>query len=88
MYEVERSNSFKKDFKLIKKRGYDIEKLKEIIIKLQRGEKLPLKNKDHNLTGKWSKHRECHISPDWLLIYRINDNILELVKTGTHSDLF
>ena len=88
MYELERSNSFKKDLKLIKKRGYNLEKLKEIILKLQRAEKLPFKNKDHNLTGNWKEYREFHISPDWLLIYRIQNNILQLARTGTHADLF
>ena len=88
MHQIKRSNTFKKNYKLIKKRGYDLEKLRIIITKLKNGEKLPHKNKDHLLTGNWIGHRECHIEPNWLLIYKIEDGSLELVRTGTHSDLF
>lgn len=65
-------------------------KYSDIIRALSRGEKLPEKNKDHELTGDWVGHRECHIQPDWLLIYRIEDDVLvlTLARTGTHSDLF
>lgn len=68
----------------------DIDLLDNIIRTLARGEKLPDKNKDHELTGDWVGHRECHILPDWLLIYRIEDDllVLTLVRTGSHSDLF
>ncbi len=81
---------FKKDYKLMMKRQLDIDLLDDIIRTLARGETLPLKNKDHELTGRWVGHRECHIQPDWLLIYRIDDDflILTLSRTGTHSDLF
>ena len=67
----------------------NIDLLDEIIRALSRGEELPEKNKDHELTGDWVRHRECHIQPDWLLIYRIEDDVLvlTLARTGTHSDL-
>ena len=81
---------FKKDYKLALKRNLNIELLDEIIRALSRGETLPEKNKDHELTGDWTGHRECHIQPDWLLIYRIEDDVLVLTlsRTGSHSDLF
>lgn len=81
---------FKKDYKLAMKRHLDIELLDDIIRALSRGETLPQKNKDHSLSGEWAGHRECHIQPDWLLIYRIDDDVLVLTlsRTGTHSDLF
>ena len=89
-YIVKYTNKFKKDFKLAIKRGLDISLLEDIIAKLSMGEPLPEKNLDHNLTGNWTGHRECHILPNWLLIYRIEDNVLVLTlsRTGTHSDLF
>lgn len=88
-YEIQRTSLFKKDYKRVKKRGYNIELLKEVITKLAEGEELPLKNKDHALSGDWEGYRECHIQSDWLLIYRIIDNklILSLTRTGTHSDM-
>ena len=81
---------FKKDYKLAMKRNLNIDLLDNIIRALSRGETLPEKNKDHELTGNWAGHRECHIQPDWLLIYRIDDDVLvlTLARTGTHSDLF
>ena len=81
---------FKKDYKLAIKRGLKIELLEEVINSLANGVPLPEKNKDHELTGDWVGHRECHIQPDWLLIYRIEDNVLvlTLARTGSHSDLF
>ena len=84
------TTQFKKDYKLAVKRKLDISLLDDVIRALSRGEALPEKNKDHGLSGKWSGHRECHILPDWLLIYRIEDNVLVLTlsRTGTHSDLF
>lgn len=89
-YTVKPTTLFKKDYKLAKKRGMKIDLLKEIISKLALGEPLPEKNRDHALTGDWIGHRECHIQPDWLLIYRIEDNVLvlTLARTGSHSDLF
>ena len=76
--------------KLARKRGLDENKLNEIILKLIKGEELPPKNRDHNLSGDYKGFRECHISPDWLLIYGrdITVKIVTLIRTGTHSDLF
>lgn len=87
---VKPTTQFKKDYKLAMKRRLNIELMEEIIAALALGETLPEKNKDHALTGNWVGHRECHILPDWLLIYRIEDNVLVLTlsRTGTHSDLF
>ena len=84
------TTQFKKDYKLALKRHLDIELLDNIIRRLSRGETLPEKNRDHALTGDWVGHRECHILPDWLLVYRIEDDVLvlTLARTGTHSDLF
>ena len=84
------TTQFKKDYKQAMKRPMDIELLDNIIRSLSRGETLPERNKDHALTGDWVGHRECHILPDWLLVYRIDDDVLvlTLARTGTHSDLF
>ena len=84
------TTQFKKDYKLALKRHLEIELLDDIIRCLSRGETLPEKNKDPALTGTWVGHRECHILPDWLLVYRIEDDVLvlTLARTGTHSDLF
>lgn len=89
-YIVKYTTQFKKDYKLAKRRGYNIQLLQEIIEKLASGEQIPDNYHDHELSGKWSTYRECHIQPDWLLIYHINKNILVLTlsRTGTHSDLF
>lgn len=88
-YELDFTGVFKRDLKRAQKCGCDMTLLLEIVDKLQNGEPLPEKNKDHALTGNWREHRECHITPDWLLVYRIFENtlILSLVRTGTHSDL-
>ncbi len=88
-YQIERTAVFRKDLKKAKRRGLDLTLLDEIVTTIQYGEPLPEKNKDHALTGNWVGHRECHIQPDWLLIYRIIDDtlILSLVRTGSHSDL-
>lgn len=90
MYTIKPTNKFQKDLKRVKKRGYDINLLKEVIKKLANGETLPPKNKDHNLSGNYENCRECHIAPDWLLIYEIYEDelYLYLTRTGTHSDLF
>jgi mRNA interferase YafQ len=90
MYQLKPTERFQKDLKRIQRRGYDISLLTAVIKKLAAGEKLPEKNKDHALIGNYVGFRECHISSDWLLIYRIENNtlILYLSRTGTHSDLF
>ena len=89
-YELRPTTKFQKDLKRAKKRGYDLNLLKEVLQKLAAGEPLPIKNRDHALIGDYEGCRECHIAPDWLLIYEIVDEtlILYLTRTGTHSDLF
>lgn len=89
-FNIRPSNQFKKDVKLAKKRGLNLDLLIETIDKLANGEILDVKYKDHQLTGNYSTFRECHIQPDWLLIYKVIDEELVLVvfRTGTHSDLF
>ena len=89
-YEVKPSNQFKKDLKLAAKRGYKIELLTDVIKKIANGEVLEPKYKDHQLPGNFGFYRECHIQPDWLLIYEIDGEqlILILSRTGTHGDLF
>ena len=90
MYNIVSSSRFKKDLKTVIKRGYDIQLLNDIVSKLANGEELGPKFKDHALTGNWIGHRECHIQPDWLLVYEIDDGnlYLYLTRTGTHSDIF
>ena len=89
-YEIKNTTQFKKDYKLAKRRGLNLDLLKTVIKKLANGETLEAKYKDHPLSGDWIGYRECHIQPDWLLIYRYDDNVLvlTLTRTGTHSDLF
>lgn len=91
-YEVVGTSAFKKDLKLIKKRHKDLEKLRTVVNKLSNGETLDEKYRDHSLVDstRFKNCRECHIEPDWLLVYRINNDelILLLVETGSHSDLF
>lgn len=88
MLKLKYQGRFKKDFKICIKRGYKMNLLQNVIDILRIPENLPEKNKDHNLTGNYSGFKECHIQSDWLLIYRQNGEYLELVRTGTHSDLF
>lgn len=90
MYEVKFTTKFKKDYKNIIKQGYDINHLKSVTASLSKGDSLDPKYKDHALTGNWLGFRECHIAPDWLLIYKIEKDILvlTLTRTGSHSDLF
>lgn len=90
MLEIILSNRFKKDLKLAVKRGYDLELLSNVVDLLAAQENLPSKYKDHELVGNYIGFRECHIQPDWLLVYRVQSDalILFLSRTGTHSDLF
>lgn len=90
MYTIRPTTRFQRDLKRIQKRGYDLDLLKSVIRLLAAGEPLPAKYKDHALTGDYTGTRECHITPDWLLIYEIDHGelILYLTRTGTHSDLF
>ncbi len=89
-YEIKTTSKFKKDYKLIKKRGYNIQEFVEVVTKLANDDILEERYHDHELEGDWMGHRELHIRPDWLLIYQKKENILvlELSRTGTHSDLF
>ncbi|MGP1490201.1 MAG: type II toxin-antitoxin system YafQ family toxin [Treponema sp.] len=90
MLNVRYTVQFKKDYKLAIKRGYNQKELEKVIDSLKTGEPLPQIYKDHPLSGEWKHYRDCHIRPDWILIYRILEYslILELSRTGTHSDLF
>lgn len=90
MYKIEVSRQYLKDLKLARKRQLNEKLLNDIIGKLAAGEPLPAKNHDHSLSGNYKGYRECHITPDWLLIYSRNETvkIVSLVRTGTHSDLF
>lgn len=90
MYKITATNHFKKDYKKAKKRGLDLSLLEKVIDKLARGEKLEEKYNDHLLVSNYAGYRECHIRPDWLLIYKIENEILVLTlsRTGSHWDLF
>jgi mRNA interferase YafQ len=79
---------FRRDVKLAQKRGKDMTKLREVILLPIEGSPLPPRCKDHPLGGDWKHHRDCHIEPDWLPIYKLDGDDLYLVRTGTHSDLF
>ena len=89
-YQIEVTRQYLKDLKLARKRNLDESKLNDIIQKLSNGEVLPPTNRDHSLINDYKGCRECHITPDWLLIYRREDvlQIISLVRTGSHSDLF
>ena len=89
-YDLKYTSRFKKDFKQAKKQKKDIEKLFDVIERIANGEKLEAKWKDHALSGNYSGARECHIEPDWLVIYEVFEDtlVLSLLRTGSHSDLF
>lgn len=89
-YEIAFTNQFKKDLKLARKQGKDEEKLFEVIEKLANDIALDEKQKDHALVGKYVGCRECHVTPDWLLVYKKQENILVLLlyRLGSHSELF
>ncbi len=82
------TTQFKKDYKRIRKQHKNLEKLRGVIDKLVAGKSLESKHKDHQLSGTWKGHRDCHIEPDWILIYRITVDGLYLERTGSHSELF
>lgn len=88
-YKIEYTKSFQKGLKRAEKRGFDLERLREVVEKLQQGETLDERYRDHKLKGNKADYRECHIQPDWLLIYKIDNKvlILTLVATGSHSEL-
>jgi len=90
MLTIRYSARFKKDYKAIKKRGCDTRLFEEVLDILSAEQPMPPKYLDHALKGDYKGHRELHITPDWLLIYKVKDKelILELTRTGTHSDLF
>lgn len=89
-YRIEYSTTFKRSYKRAQKRGLPMNELNDTVRILADGRKLPAKYRDHALTGQYKRCRECHIQPDWLLIYRIQERleILDLIDTGTHADLF
>ena len=90
MLTIKYETSFKRDYKRIKRRGYDLSLMEEVIDLLVQRRPLPERYKDHSLIGDYAGCRECHITPDWLLVYQINQDqlILVLTRTGSHSDLF
>ena len=88
MLSVRYATRLRRDFKVCVKRGYDMELLQRAIDILRIPDQLPPENRDHDLTGDYAGHRECHLRPDWLLIYRQSGEELLLYRTGTHSDLF
>ena len=90
MYTLKITSAFKKDLKTLRKQGKDLNKLNSVVNKLAAGEELPEKYRDHKLSGNYDDFHECHIEPDWLLIYKYHEDelILVLVNTGSHSDLF
>lgn len=88
MKRITRTNRFKKDYKLMIKRGKNIKLLDAVIFKLFNNQKLETKYRDHQLVGLYGYRRECHIEPDWLLNYRTEKDELFLERTGSHSDLF
>ena len=90
MLSFRTTKQFERDYKLIVKQGKDLEKLKRMMHKLVIEKPLEIKHHDHPLAGNWKGHRDCHIEPDWLLIYKIDTNAREIIfiRTGTHSDLF
>lgn len=90
IYSIRTTNQFRKSLKRMSKRGYNLDLLDNVVNILAKGKKLPKKNKDHYLKGNYIGHRECHITPDWLLIYKITEKnlILLLTNTGSHNDLF
>ena len=90
MLKIVPSNQFKRDLKLARKRGCKMEHLRDVVNALANEQKLDEKYRDHRLAGNYNGFRECHVEPDWFLVYRINQDALELFlfRTGTHSDLF
>ena len=90
MYDISYSNQFDKDLKLVAKRGYNIELLREVIAKLQESGKLDPHFRPHKLQGKYNNYMECHVKSDWLLIWKQDNKTMQimLTRTGTHTDLF
>lgn len=88
MKAIFQTSQFKKDLKRVGKQGKDLGKLKDLVSVIAKSEVLDERHRDHSLNGKWSGSRDCHIQPDWILIYRVEGDCLFLERTGSHSDLF
>ena len=88
MKQVSQTRQFARDVKRMRKRGKKLNKLKIIVMKLAQGETLEPRHRDHALSNNWQNSRDCHIEPDWILIYTIDEKSLRLERTGTHGDLF
>lgn len=88
MYKANFTSRFKKDYKLCQRRGYDMSAFEAVYDLLTQTGKLPAQYKPHSLSGKWKGFIDAHIKPDWVLIYAINDGLIDFVRMGTHSDLF
>ena len=85
---IERSSQFKRDYKRVKRQGASLNKLLDVIQQLANEKPLAQRYFEHNLKGNWRGYRECHVEPDWLLIYRVEETVLQLSRTGSHSELF
>jgi mRNA interferase YafQ len=85
---IEISTRFKRDLKRLRKRNKDLSKLEIVVALLRRGAELPEKYRNHPLRGNWVDHMDCHLEPDWLLLYQMTDKVIYLVRTGTHADIF
>lgn len=83
-----RTTQFKRDYKRCKKRGYDLAELRTVMEALITRKSLNVRHRDHELSGEWKGHRDCHVRPDWVLIYRVAGDTITFERTGTHSDLF
>mgnify|MGYP001813096006 FL=1 len=88
MKTIRRTSQFKRDIKRMQRQGREVEKLKRVLEALVKGEPLAAKHRDHVLVGQYKGTRECHIEPDWLLIYEVGETEIVLIRTGSHSDLF
>lgn len=86
--QLQQTTRFEKDLARMKRRGVDLDILKNAVLSLLQNEPLQSKHRDHVLTGDWKDHRECHLLPDWLLIYKTTSDFVRLERTGSHSDLF
>jgi mRNA interferase YafQ len=88
MKAIRRTSQFKRDVKRMQRQGREVEKLKRVLEALVKGEPLAAKHRDHVLVGQYKGTRECHMEPDWLLIYELAETEIVLIRTGSHSDLF
>lgn len=88
MKRVSQTGQFGRDLKRLARRGKDLARLKEVVRRLAQGEPLEPRHRDHALSGCWSASRDCHVGPDWVLIYTVAEDSLRLERTGSHSDLF